>query len=157
MSKTDVFQLIRTVELFSNEAIIRWNKSFGHSIGISPILVLSELRNKGPQKQTVLANNLGYTPGAMTNIADRLIRNGLAERKYNENDRRNVLLEITEKGCSLLKEAQQKGHDLRAELFQVLTDEEAEQFLAIHKKLLKSFSHNEPHFESEFKDGPCSD
>lgn len=142
MSKTDVFELIRTVELFSNEAIIRWNKSFGHSIGISPILVLSELRNKGPQKQTFLANNLGYTPGAMTNIANRLIRNGLAERKYNENDRRNVFLEITEKGCSLLKEAQQKGQEVHAELFQVLSEEELEQFLAIHEKLLKSLKNN---------------
>ena len=143
MNKTDIFQLIRTVELFSNEAIIRWNKSFGHSIGISPILVLSELKSKGPQKQTVLANNLGYTPGAMTNIANRLIRHGLAERKYNENDRRNVLLEMTEKGCYLLNEAQQKGHELRAELFQVLTDEEIEQFLAIQKKLILSLSHDE--------------
>lgn len=143
MKKTDVFELIRTVELFSNEAIIRWNKSFGHSIGISPILVLSELRKKGPQKQTVLANNLGYTPGAMTNIANRLIRNGLAERKYNENDRRNVFLEITEKGCGLLKEAHQKGQEVRAELFQVLTEEELEQFLAIYAKLLKSYKNND--------------
>ncbi len=142
MSKTDVFQLIRTVELFSNEAIIRWNKSFGHSIGISPILVLSELKNNGPQKQTVLANNLGYTPGAMTNIANRLIRNGLAERKYNKNDRRNVFLEITEKGNTVLIEAQQKGQEVHTELFQVLTEEELEQFLVIHEKLLSSFKND---------------
>ena len=142
MSRTDIFELIRTVELFSNETIIRWNKSFGHSIGISPILVLSELKNKGPQKQTVLAKNLGYTPGAMTNISNRLISNGLAERKYNENDRRNVFLEITEKGYILLKEAHQKGQEVHAELFQVLSEEELEQFLAIHEKLLKSLKNN---------------
>ncbi|MFO1442314.1 MarR family transcriptional regulator [Bacillus sp. Bva_UNVM-123] len=140
MSKTDVFQLIRTVELFTNEAIIRWNKSFEHSIGVSPILVLSELHQKGPQKQTVLANNLGYTPGAMTNISNRLVKNGLAKRKYNENDRRNVFLEITEKGTSILLEAQQKGQQVRAELFQVLSEEEMEQFLAINKKLVASFN-----------------
>jgi len=140
LSKTDVFQLIRTIELFTNEAIIRWNKSFEHSIGISPILVLSELHQKGPQKQTVLANNLGYTPGAMTNIANRLVKHGFAERKYNENDRRNVLLEITEKGNSILIEAQKKGQQVRAELFQVLTEEEMNQFLAIHKKLVANFN-----------------
>lgn len=140
MSKTDVFQLIRTVELFTNEAIIRWNKSFEHSIGVSPILVLSELHQKGPQKQTILANNLGYTPGAMTNISNRLVKNGLAKRKYNENDRRNVFLEITDKGTSILLEAQQKGQQVRAELFQVLSEEEIEQFLAINKKLVASFN-----------------
>ena len=140
MSKTDVFQLIRTVELFTNEAIIRWNKSFEHSIGVSPILVLSELHQKGPQKQTTLANNLGYTPGAMTNISNRLVKNGLAKRKYNENDRRNVFLEVTDKGTSILLEAQQKGQQVRAELFQVLSEEEMEQFLAINKKLVASFN-----------------
>lgn len=139
MEKTDIFKLIHAAELFTNEAIIRWMKSFQHNIGISPVLVLSELRQKGQQKQTVLAKKLGYTPGAMTNIANRLIKLGLAERKYNENDRRNVFLAITDKGLDVLKEAQQKGQELRVEMFQVLSEEEIHQYLAIHQKLIKNF------------------
>lgn len=143
LEKTDVFKLIRTIEMFSNEAIIKWNKSFQHNIGISPILVLAELKQRGPQKQTALANRLGYTAGAMTNIADRLIRLNLAERKYNEDDRRNVFLVITDQGLAVLKEAQQKGQEMHAELFKELSHEELEQLLLIHEKLLKSIKNEE--------------
>ncbi|MNH90667.1 putative HTH-type transcriptional regulator YusO [compost metagenome] len=139
MEQTDIFKLIHAVELFTNEAIIRWMNSFEHNIGISPILVLSELKQKGMQKQTTLAKNLGYTPGAMTNIANRLVKLDCAERKYNENDRRNVFLSITDKGIDILKEAQLKGQELRLELFQVLSEEEVQQFLKIYEKLLKNF------------------
>lgn len=140
MEKNNIFKLIRAVELFTNESIIRWNKSFQHNIGISPILVLSELKPKGPQKQSTLAKELEYTPGAMTNIANRLIKEGYAERKYSEEDRRIVLLAITEQGIAILNEAQAKGQELRKDLFDVLSEEEINQFLAIHEKLLKNFN-----------------
>ncbi|WP_042350776.1 MarR family winged helix-turn-helix transcriptional regulator [Bacillus massiliigorillae] len=139
MEKDNIFKLIHTVEQFTNEAILTWSKSFQHNIGISPILVLSELHLKGPQKQSVLANNLGYTPGAMTNIANRLIKCNYAVRQYNENDRRHVLLKITDVGESVLTEAYQKGKQLRIKLFETLTEEEVQQFLLIHEKLLKKF------------------
>ncbi|MGY0694656.1 MarR family winged helix-turn-helix transcriptional regulator [Virgibacillus sp. FSP13] len=100
---------------------------------------MSELKQKGAQKQSELANELGYTPGAMTNIANRLIKDGYADRKYDEADRRIIRLAITDTGKELLEEAQQKGLELRKELFSVLTEEEIEQFLAIHEKLLRNF------------------
>lgn len=138
MEQADLFKLIHIGELFTNEAIIRWMKSFPHNIGISPIIVLGELKANGPQKHTILAKKLGYTPGAMTNIANRLIRLGLAERQYNESDRRNVLLAITGPGREMFEEAHRRGQELRSELFQVLSDEEVRQYLAIHEKLLKN-------------------
>ncbi|MEC1524587.1 MarR family transcriptional regulator [Neobacillus niacini] len=140
MEHNNIFELIRTVELFTNESIIRWTKAFKYKIGISPILVLSVLKQNGAQKQTTLANELGYTPGAMTNIANRLISQGFAKREFNEEDRRIVLLEITEEGKNVLKEAQRVGKELRKELFQQLSEEEIEQFLAIHKKLVNTLS-----------------
>lgn len=139
MEKRNFFKLIRTAELFSNESILRWTRAFKHNIGISPILVLSELKQKGAQKQSELANELGYTPGAMTNIANRLIKDGYADRQYDQADRRIIRLVITDTGKELLDEAQQKGQELREELFSVLSEEEIQQFLAIHEKLLKKF------------------
>ncbi|WP_285766924.1 MarR family transcriptional regulator [Peribacillus sp. SI8-4] len=138
MRETDIFKLIHAVELFTNEAIIRWTKSFPYSIGISPILVLAEMKQNGAQKQSVMANKLGYTPASMTNISNRLIKQGFAKREYNESDRRNVLLAITEAGIEVLTEAQQKGKELRLELFKVLSEEEVKQYLALHEKLLKN-------------------
>lgn len=139
MEKDSLFKLIHAVEQFTNEAILTWSKSFQHNVGISPILVLSELHLNGPQKQSDLANNLGYTPGAITNIANRLIKCGYAVRKYNKQDRRHVLLEITDIGESVLSEAYEKGKEIRIQLFQTLTEEEIQQFASIHEKLLGKF------------------
>ena len=58
---------------------MRFTKAFPYPLGISPILVLSELRTKGPQKQVELAETVGYTKGAMTNIATKLVNLGLAD------------------------------------------------------------------------------
>jgi len=143
LGQTDIFKLIRSGELFTNEAIIRWMKSFDYNIGISPVLVLTELKLRGTQKHTTLSKKLGYSPGAITSIADRLIKLGLAEREYNENDRRNVFLSITDKGLEVQKEAQQKGHELHVELFKVLSEEEVQQFINIYEKLLKNFDNND--------------
>ncbi|OAB47307.1 MarR family winged helix-turn-helix transcriptional regulator [Paenibacillus antarcticus] len=143
MGQTDIFKLIRSGELFTNEAIIRWMKSFDYNIGISPVLVLTELKLRGTQKHTTLSKKLGYSPGAITSIADRLIKLGLAEREYNENDRRNVFLSITDKGLEVQKEAQQKGLELHVELFKVLSEEEVQQFINIYDKLLKNFDNND--------------
>ncbi|APC49924.1 MarR family winged helix-turn-helix transcriptional regulator [Virgibacillus halodenitrificans] len=133
----NIFKLIRTIELFSNESMLTWSRSFQRSVGISSILVLQELRQKGAQKQTELASTLGYTPGAMTNIASKLINEAYAIRKYDAGDRRVIRLEITEKGVQLLEEAQQKGTEIRKEMFEVLSEEEVSQFLAIQEKLLR--------------------
>ncbi|WP_330949097.1 MarR family winged helix-turn-helix transcriptional regulator [Virgibacillus sp. MG-45] len=131
-----VLELIRASEQFSNEMIIRWSKSFPKKVGISPILVLAEIEKHGPQKQSTLAKELGYTPGALTNIANRLIKERLAIRMNDPDDRRVVRLSITEKGIDLLKEAKQKGQEIRQEVFAGLTEEELHWFLRIHQKLL---------------------
>lgn len=137
LADRDVFKLIHTMEMFTNQAIMKWNQSFQHDIGVSPVLVLSELQHQGPKKQSELADKLGFTPGAMTNIANRLIREGYARRKYNENDRRVIQLEITLEGQTVLRHAHEKGKQLHLELFQALSETEIEQFLSIYEKLLQ--------------------
>ncbi|TCS95454.1 MarR family winged helix-turn-helix transcriptional regulator [Hazenella coriacea] len=139
MEKTDIFELIHTMELFTNQAIIQWTKSFPYPLGISPILTLAELQNKGPQKQSVLAHSLGFTPGAMTNIANKLIKLDYAERQFDESDRRIVYLAITDEGKRVLKFAHLKGQELRIELFKTLSESERAQLLNIYKKLLSEF------------------
>lgn len=139
MGKTDIFALIHTIGLFSNQAIIEWNKSFPYKIGIAPILVLKELAEHGHQKQSDLANTLGLTPGAVTNIANKLIKEGYAQRQPDDTDRRIVYLIITGEGQKVLNCAEQMGQELRMKLFQILSDAEQKQLLKIYQKLLSNF------------------
>ncbi|WLV23708.1 MarR family transcriptional regulator [Aciduricibacillus chroicocephali] len=132
----NVFELIRTVEQFSNEMIVRWTRSFPQNLGISPILVLHQLDEHGALKQTELANMLGYTPGAMTNIANRLLKEGFASRERDEQDRRIVRLALTPDGKDFLKKAHEKGAQLRQEVFEKLDKNELDEYLRIQKKLV---------------------
>lgn len=144
MEDTNLFQVIHKTEQLNNLNIYHFTKSFNHKIGVSPILVLSELKVEGAQKQTVLADKLGCTPGAMTNIANKLVKLGFARRLYNEDDRRHVLMEITDAGRNVLVDAQARGREAHSEIFNVLSEEELQQYLALTEKLLDAaISRNE--------------
>jgi len=58
-----------------------------------------------------LAQELGVTPGNVTSIVDRLVGQGLAERSESPDDRRMVLLRITDKGRETITEIQETQHD----------------------------------------------
>ncbi|GEK33675.1 MarR family winged helix-turn-helix transcriptional regulator [Kurthia sibirica] len=138
MKESNLFQLIHITEYINNSNIYHFTKRFPHKLGVSPVLVLAELQKDGAQKQTVLADKLGCTPGAMTNIANKLVKQGYAERQYNEEDRRHVLMEITMDGKAVLKDAQVYGRQVQKEIFEVLSEEELDQYMAITGKLLKA-------------------
>ncbi|MFC4410092.1 MarR family winged helix-turn-helix transcriptional regulator [Chungangia koreensis] len=134
--KESVFELIRQAEILNNESIIRFMNLFSGNLSVSHCLVLNELKEKGPQKPSELARKLNYTPGALTGISTKLINEGYAVRQYDKADRRIARISITEAGIDILKIAQKAGHELRADLYSVLSDEEINQLLVIQKKLL---------------------
>jgi len=137
LQQTNIFKLIHAIEWMNNENIKRFTKAFPYPLGISPILVLLELQKKGPQKQVELAETVGYTKGAMTSIATKLVNLGLVERLYDENDHRTIRLNITEEGKNALIKAQEIGKEVFMQLFEVLNEEEINQYLHIQEKLIQ--------------------
>ncbi len=125
------------IEQMNNANIIRFTKAFPYPLGISPILVLNELHSNGPQKQAELAETIGYTKGAMTSIAEKLVKLGLAERLYDQADRRTIRLMITNEGEKALVKAQSIGKEVFIQLFEVLNEEEIAQYLLIQEKLVQ--------------------
>lgn len=137
MEQANIFKLIHAIEKMNNHNIIQFTKQYPYPLGISPILVLSELRQKGPQKQVELAETLGYTKGAMTNIANKLVNLEFVDRLNVKQDKRANQLSITSTGEKALVEAQEIGKEMFVDLFQVLTEEEIDQYLSIQEKLLQ--------------------
>ncbi|QDQ02766.1 MarR family transcriptional regulator [Lysinibacillus fusiformis] len=137
MEQTSIFKLIHMIEQMNNANIIRFTKAFPYPLGISPILVLNELHSHGPQKQAELAETIGYTKGAMTSIAEKLVKLGLAERLYDQADRRTIRLMITNEGEKALVIAQLIGKEVFMQLFEVLNEEEITQYLLIQEKLVQ--------------------
>jgi len=137
LQEKDLFELIHMIDKINNENIVRFTKAFPYPLGISPILVLSDLKKNGVQKLVDLADKLGYTKGAMTNIATKLLDLGLAEKVFDETDRRVIQLRITPTGEKALSEAQAIGQTLFMQHFEALNEEEINQYFNIQEKLLK--------------------
>lgn len=137
MTESNIFQLINTTEQINNMNIVHFTKRFSYPLGISPILVLAELNRKGPQKQIELSEMLGLTKGALTSISTKLVDLSLADRLYDNEDRRTVRLRITERGILALQEATEIGKELYLKLFNSFTEEELKEYLRLQNKLLR--------------------
>jgi DNA-binding MarR family transcriptional regulator len=71
-----------------------------------------------------LACDLGVTPGNVTSIVDRLVGQGLVERSESPNDRRIVLLQLTDKGRKTIMEIHETGHRHVKRLLEKMTTED---------------------------------
>ncbi len=137
MEQDNLFDLIHSIEQVSNEHIVEFSSRYSYPIGVSAVLVLAELSDGKALRQSELADMLGYTKGAVTHIATKLVQFELADREYDKEDRRSVYLKITEKGRSALNEAQRIGESIFTELFEVLSKEELHEYLRLQQKLLE--------------------
>ncbi len=89
-----------------------------------------------------LAHDLDVTPAAASQAVDRLVSDGLLDRRPDPKDRRAVVITISDKGRQLLDEIKTESHSLLADIYREIgiTAEEAATFskvlAAIHAALL---------------------
>lgn len=74
-----------------------------------------------------ISQEFGITLGAVTGFVDRLYKLGLIARTRSEEDRRVVLVSLTEKGKSLLEELSRQRTDKTERLFSALGENESKQ------------------------------
>lgn len=101
--------------------------------------ILATLRREGsPFQMTAgaLVKSSMVTYGAITNRIDRLEAKGLVTRRTDANNRRSVLIALTEKGRRLVDEAVEHHVALEAELLAALDAEEQERLAGLLKRLL---------------------
>jgi DNA-binding MarR family transcriptional regulator len=100
------------------------------SIWIDSGLTLTQLRslflvvNKGSTNFTKLAEALGVTPSNVTGIIDRLEEQGLVNRTQNPEDRREMTLQATDKGKSLVANLKETGINHMTQILSYLSLEE---------------------------------
>ena len=87
-----------------------------------------------------LARHMKMGLSSVTGMVDRLAKQGLAERRRTEKDRRIVFVDITVKGRKALMEILTQRRKTTLELFEILTAEERSTYLCILEKLVKKLS-----------------
>lgn len=93
---------------------------------------LAALAQRGPRNASVLAEELVVGRPAATKLVDRLVRRRLIRRKRHPGDRRQVILEVTERGSEIVRAVQ---HCRRRRLARVLSELDPEARDALERDL----------------------
>ncbi|MCX4760227.1 MarR family transcriptional regulator [Streptomyces sp. NBC_01275] len=88
----------------------------------------------GPRRMAVLAQAHGVAPRTVTSLVDGLEKRGLAARTPDPDDRRVILVSLTEKGEALMQQIEQTSAELAEELFAQMP---ADERVALAKLLAK--------------------
>ena len=113
-----------------------------HGISYGEWKVLHSLRRAEPDYRSTpgrLSERLGLSSGAMTNRLDRLEADGLVRRLPDPNDRRSVVVELTEKGLERWREATGRQAEMEAGIASTLSPAEKKQLDRMLRRLLIEF------------------
>jgi MarR family transcriptional regulator, organic hydroperoxide resistance regulator len=116
------------------QEIVELERQVGRIIGqhaqiiwIDSGLTLVQLRslfliaNKGSTNFRKLAEALGVTPSNVTGIVDRLVEQGLVSRTQNPEDRREMMLQATDKGKALVSNIKETGIKRMTQILSLLS------------------------------------
>lgn len=95
-----------------------------NDVSLTAASTLRRLEREGPRRLTELAAAEGVTQPAMTQLAQRLERDGLAERTTDATDGRVVLVRVTQAGRDLLARRRAVRAEHLAVLLRDLTPED---------------------------------
>jgi DNA-binding MarR family transcriptional regulator len=99
--------------------------------------VLELLGRDGPQMMRVLAEHLSLAVNSITTVIDGLEQKGFAARQRSDEDRRIVLVELTETGTEAYRALKGAKMQFFRSMLQPLTIEEQEIFLVLFRKIAR--------------------
>ncbi len=111
------------------------HRHFGVTMTQASVLML--LMHEGPKTMSEVAETLGVSKSAATQLLNSLIDKDFVERTQDENDRRVAYVALSRHGVRHLKQVRRRGVGRMARLFDLLTDEELTQIETITAKLVE--------------------
>ncbi|WP_202080109.1 MarR family winged helix-turn-helix transcriptional regulator [Caldalkalibacillus salinus] len=109
------------------------------------LFLLFMIYEHGKMKMTDIAHYFGITPGAATGIADKLEKQALIERGRDANDRRMVVISLSDKGLAYVLN-QKKAH---VKVFESIFGQFSEEELAATVHSLNKIYHALDQYQAE--------
>jgi DNA-binding MarR family transcriptional regulator len=138
-----VINLIRAESLLAAELNNRF-RPFGLTGSTFNVLMILDGAAE-PLSPHVLGERLLVTRGTVTGLLDTLQRQGLVKRVPHPDDRRMLLIELTDKGGKVLRKTWPAHFPAQTEMLSVLSDTEKETLVRLLGKL-------EAHLEARARD-----
>jgi DNA-binding MarR family transcriptional regulator len=117
--------------------------------GLSPstfeaLVTLTRIAGETGVSQKRLADEIGVTPGTISIRVDRLVEEGLAERRPDPDSKRNSLVALTDKGRELFERVAPAHLANERRLLAGLSDEDRRLLVGLLRKLLVEFEGSAP-------------
>lgn len=114
----------------------------GCQISHTQLGLLFAINHRQPISFNELARLLYLTPGAVSQLAESLDKQGLIERQTDPADRRRQVLHVSEKGKELLRTIEKRRTEVMKNVMKDLSDTELKVWLHIQQKLINEFRTN---------------
>ena len=101
----------------------------GYNITPPQFDALQKIRWNGEMTIGELSNTLYLAPSTITDLVDRMEKNGLVERIRDTKDRRVVKVAVLEKGCQLIEEVLHLRCEFISEILSDVSTEGKEEFI----------------------------
>ncbi|SFJ77321.1 DNA-binding transcriptional regulator, MarR family [Paenibacillus sp. UNC496MF] len=125
-------------EVLVKSTILSSDKSFVE--GLTPRQAhIVMLLDKGSYRNGDLAARLGIEPSTLTRLLDPLVKNGVVSRNLNPDNRREILIQLTEHGLGMLQELHGKMLHVCNAVLEKVPNEDMDQVEAGIRALLYAF------------------
>lgn len=98
------------------------------------------ISHSGPLGIKDLAQKFCMTPSAATQFVNHLVKNGFAARKEDEQDRRKLFIELTDKGKKIIKKVKEQHLASLTKMLTPLSVDELVQLRNIQQKIIKNLN-----------------
>jgi DNA-binding MarR family transcriptional regulator len=112
-----------------------------NGLSMSQMGALFQIRRRGSSGITDLAEDLGVTSSAASQMLERLVQQGLVLRSEDPSDRRVKQIVLTEKGLEVLQESIRARQTWLSELAGTLSDSEKDTVIAALDILIEKATH----------------
>lgn len=138
LKKTPEYRLWRAIFTVSDgihDAVLRNFLQGNNDISMKQHLVMKkvcDMMETTPQGIPLkdLAAALHLTPGTVSELVETLVKRGSLQRVQNPDDRRAVMITVTEESLKILHEAEQRINEYIAGLWEDLTEDEKSTVIA---------------------------
>jgi len=137
---TDTAKLTQLIVEFY-EKLSSWEHCVVRDKGLTlpQVHALEILGTHNELRMKELAQRMGVTTGTLTVLADRLEKGGMIRRRPHAEDRRSIIVELTEKGHELFREHDELHLTLTEDITANLTEQELDSLADILEKMNNEF------------------
>jgi DNA-binding MarR family transcriptional regulator len=109
-----------------------------HDLTQPQIFTLWQLKENGPMTMGELSELLSVTHGVATRMVDRLLKKGMVERRSSAEDRRVVLISLTDLGITVTEEVFKDAISVIRGQFKNVSQRDREEFLTLLGRIEKA-------------------